>query len=249
LANPNTVIVVPCYNEAKRLRERSFIDFVKDYQDIQVLFVNDGSIDETQDVLRNICIEDPAGLSVLNLHQNVGKAEAVRQGFIEAFKRSPKFIAMWDADLSSPLKEVIGFQTFLDNNEDFQLVMGTRVKLLGRNIRRSTPRHIIGRIAATLISFALKLDVYDTQCGAKLFRTNEFTRVIFDHPFESSWIFDVELIARLIKSFSVIHPGYSDKLIYEFPLHDWCEMTGSKIRPSHYFKSLIDLIRIKIIYR
>ena len=44
MANPNTVIVVPCYNEAKRLRERLFIDFVKDYQDIQVLFVNDEAL-------------------------------------------------------------------------------------------------------------------------------------------------------------------------------------------------------------
>ena len=122
--------------------------------------------------------------------------------------------------------------------------MGSRVKLLGRSIRRSNLRHILGRLSATLISLTLELEVYDTQCGAKLFRVNALTKQIFSRAFQSTWIFDVELIARIIRANSET----PDRLIYEFPLKEWTDIAGSKIRPSHYFKSLVELMRIKRSY-
>lgn len=238
------IIVIPCYNEANRLRKEILVDFIRHNEDLKVLFVNDGSNDSTLEVLRNICSEDSGQLYLLDLPQNVGKAEAVRLGFMKAFTMEPTFVAMWDADLSTPLGEVIQFREVLINNQNILLVMGSRVKLLGRNITRSGLRHILGRLSATLISLTLRLDVYDTQCGAKLFRVNALTKEIFGHPFQSTWIFDVELIARIIKA-NLENPNL---LIYEFPLHEWTEVAGSKIRPSHYCKSLIELIRIKRSY-
>ncbi len=238
---PNIIMVVPCYNEANRLRQEIFVDFIKHNRHMKMFFVNDGSNDRTLEVLRNICNEDSERLYLLDLPENVGKAEAVRLGFMQAFAMDPTFVAMWDADLSTPLGEVIQFTEVMINNPKFLLVMGSRVKLLGRNIKRSSLRHIIGRLSATLISFTLRLDVYDTQCGAKLFRVSALTKEIFSRPFQSTWIFDVELIARIIKA----NPQNPNKLIYEFPLHEWTEVAGSKIRSGHYLKSLFELIRIK----
>lgn len=243
-----SVIVVPCYNEANRLRKEVFLDFIEHNQRISILFVNDGSNDDTLDILENICSHAPRRLHLFDLDTNRGKAEAVRTGFVEAFKWEPSFIAMWDADLSTPLSAVIEFREFMRNNETVLLVMGSRVKLLGRNIKRSSSRHVLGRLAATLISYTLNLDVYDTQCGAKLFRVNDLTKTIFRYPFQSTWIFDVEVIARLIKATNSKPDTPPHNLIYEIPLHEWSEVGGSKIRPSHYAKSLIELIRIKMIY-
>ncbi len=242
------VIVVPCYNEASRLRQEVFLHFIEDNQQLSILFVNDGSNDDTRHILGNLCSQAPRRLHLFNLDTNRGKAEAVPTGFVEAFKWAPNFVAMWDADLSTPLSAVIEFREFMRHNETVLLVMGSRVKLLGRNIKRSCSRHILGRLAATLISYTLSLDVYDTQCGAKLFRVNNLTKTIFKYPFKSNWIFDVEVIARLIKEIGSIHLNSPHQLICEIPLREWSEVGGSKIRPSHYAKSLIDLIRIKMIY-
>ncbi|MGC8603952.1 MAG: glycosyltransferase [Desulfomonilaceae bacterium] len=243
-----TVIVVPCYNEANRLREKAFLDFINDRERLCILFVNDGSNDGTLDILRNICNHAPHRLHLLNLDTNRGKAEAIRSGFIEAIKWGPNFIAMWDADLATPLSMVIEFLEFMRNNESVILVMGSRVKLLGRRIERSRSRHILGRLAATLISYTLKLEVYDTQCGAKLFRVNDLTRSIFNSPFLSTWIFDVELIARLIQARKGKEKTPLDQLICEIPLHEWIDVGGSKIRPGHYARSLVELLRIKMVY-
>ena len=230
-------IVIPCFNEANRLCKQVFVDFITENRQVSILFVNDGSNDDTQNILENICDHEPGRFHLLNLETNRGKAEAVRRGFVEAFTWKPTFVAMWDADLSTPLTMVIEFREFMKSNRTLFLVMGARVKLLGRNIKRSGTRHILGRLAATLISFTLNLDVYDTQCGAKMFIVNDLTRTIFGYPFQSTWIFDVEVIARIIKG-SLEDPN---RLIYEFPLLEWNEVGGSKIRPNHYAKSLYNV--------
>lgn len=243
-----TVMVVPCYNEVNRLRKGAFLDFIDHNDGLVVLFVNDGSSDGTLDVLKNICQHDSGRLRLLHMDTNRGKAEAVRNGFVEAFKWGPDYVALWDADLSTPLTAVIEFLDFMRKNQTVILAMGSRVKLLGRNIKRSRSRHVLGRLAATLISYTLNLDVYDTQCGAKLFRVNDLTKAIFERPFRTSWVFDVELIARMIQAKKETDDTPVDQLICEIPLNEWIDVGGSKIRPSHYVKSLADLIRIKMIY-
>ena len=171
------------------------VAFNRKYEKLEVFFFNHGKKWRTLEVFRNLCVQNSGQLYLLDLDHNVGKAEAVRLGFMKAFTMEPTLVAMWDADLSTPLGEVRQFQEVLIENHNILLVMGSRVKLSGRNITRSSLRHIFGRLSATLISFTLKLNVYDTQCGAKLFRVNALTKEIFSRPFQSTWIFDVELIS------------------------------------------------------
>ena len=130
IGDPEIIMVVPCYNEANRIRKQILVDFIRHNENLKILFVNDGSNDGTLEVLRNLCVQNSGQLYLLDLDHNVGKAEAVRLGFMKAFTMEPTLVAMWDADLSTPLGEVRQFQEVLIENQNILLVMGSRVKLL-----------------------------------------------------------------------------------------------------------------------
>src|SRR5204862_330795 len=81
------IIVIPCYNEADRLDTQTFYEFACAQPDIRFLFVNDGSTDGTESMLRSLAARNAESLHVCSLAQNAGKAEAVRHGLIEACQR------------------------------------------------------------------------------------------------------------------------------------------------------------------
>ena len=111
----------------------------------------------------------------------------------------PTLVGFFDADLATPLGAIDDFLAVLRDRPEVEFVLGSRVMLMGRDIRRKATRHYFGRVFATAVSHALDLPVYDTQCGAKILRANAATATLFDPPFRSPWIFDVELIARYLR--------------------------------------------------
>jgi len=239
-------LVVPCYNEEKRLDAAAFRDVSVDGHDIDFLFVNDGSRDGTLRLLESIRDEDPTRFSVLNLERNSGKAEAVRRGFVAAMERDADYIGFWDADLATPFTELRGFLEVLEARPTIHIVMGARVRLLGREISRRPARHYFGRVGATLISSSLGLAVYDTQCGAKVFRRNKILRDVFARPFISRWIFDVEIIARYVQ---LLGRDGAASAIYELPVMRWHDVTGSKVKSHDFLRALNDLRKIRRAYK
>lgn len=247
LAEPCTV-VVPCYNEAGRLRLDQFGRFLEAPQNIRLLFVNDGSRDGTLAVLRELEAKYPGRAQVLNQERNTGKAEAVRCGMLHAIAHADSaYTGFWDADLATPLADIATMRQLLAARSDLQMVFGARVRLLGRSIERRTVRHYLGRCFATCVSIMLRLPIYDTQCGAKLFRITPDLRQVLSTPFQSRWIFDVEIIARFLQ----LHrndPGWASHAIYEHPLERWQDVAGSKVHPADFLKALFDLLRIRAQY-
>jgi len=236
------IIVVPCYNEERRLPVAEFEIF----PGAEFLFVNDGSRDGTLRLLESIRDSDPSRFSVLNLEKNSGKAEAVRRGILAAMERKPDLVGFWDADLATPLNEIPLFVEIFEARPEIEMVFAARVRLLGRNISRRAQRHYIGRVGATLISQTLGLAVYDTQCGAKLFRVSDAMREIFAKPFLSRWIFDVEVIARFVEQRG---RDAAARAIYELPIREWHDVQGSKVRGTDFARALRDLWRIRSKYR
>jgi glycosyltransferase involved in cell wall biosynthesis len=236
------LLVVPCYNEEKRLDVAAFRAF--DAADF--LFVNDGSRDGTLRVLESLRASDPRRFSILDLERNSGKAEAVRRGILAAIERKPEFTGFWDADLATPLSEVPGFLQVFASRPEIQMVFGARVRLLGREITRQASRHYLGRVGATLISRTLGLAVYDTQCGAKLFRTSDALRGVFARPFLSRWIFDVEILARFIE---MQGRDAVARAVYEYPVSVWRDVKGSKVKSTDFLRALRDLWKIGRAYR
>ena len=241
-------IVVPCYNEEKRLDLASFRSFNSPSHTITFLFVNDGSTDKTLRLVESLQASDPSRFSVLSLPSNQGKAEAVRRGVLAAIHSQPEYVGFWDSDLATPLSTITQFADLAESRRDLELIMGSRVKLLGRNIERRRSRHYLGRVFATAVSTILGLDVYDTQCGAKLFRVTPFIRGLFQQPFLSRWIFDVEIIARLIQAKRGKNLPQADQVIYEFPLTEWRDIPGSKLGYSDFGRAAWELFRIDKYY-
>jgi glycosyltransferase involved in cell wall biosynthesis len=240
------IVVIPCFNEEHRLPVDELRRFVLDGVRLEVLFVNDGSTDGTQRLLQSLVAEDPARFSLLDLERNNGKAEAVRRGMLAAIERRPELFGFWDADLATPLSELSGFLDVFNARPEIAMVFAARVRLLGRAISRNPARHYVGRVGATLISTSLGLAVYDTQCGAKLFRWGMEMKELFAAPFLSRWIFDVEIIARLIRQRG---RAAAAQTIYELPIREWHDVKGSKVRSADFVRALKDLWKIRRAYR
>jgi len=242
-------VVVPCYNEADRLDVEAFKVFRPDAHSVFFLFVNDGSADGTGGLLDKLHAEEPERFGALHLERNSGKAEAVRRGVLAALEDKPHYVGFWDADLATPLATVASFCEVLDARPETEMVFGSRVKLLGRRIERSAARHYLGRVFATVVSRTLRLAVYDTQCGAKLFRVTETLPRLFAEPFLSRWFFDVEILARLIEERRGKDAPQPEDVIIEYPLETWLDVRGTKRGIGAYFAAARDLLRIRWKYR
>jgi dolichyl-phosphate beta-glucosyltransferase len=237
-------IVVPCYNESARLDTAAFLAYAASHPEIQFVFVNDGSKDDTIGLLRRMQEKNPS-IEVLDKSPNGGKAEAVRDGMRHGLRMEGiKIVGFWDADLATPLESIADLHHVMETSPGIDIVIGARVKLLGRQIERKAVRHYLGRIFATFASMTLELPIYDTQCGAKLFRVTPTLDSVLEKPFLSRWIFDVELIARLVQ----VQPR-SGKLVrdclYEFPLSHWRDVPGSKLKSGDFIKAIRELWEIR----
>lgn len=240
------VLVVPCYNEAKRLRPAEYVSFAATHNDIRYVFVDDGSTDATRSALSAIVEQLKQQASLLVLPRNVGKGEAVRQGVLHSLQYHPTFFGYWDADLATPLAAVDLLLQSLHHLPELDLAFGSRVRLLGHKIVRSALRHYLGRMMATAVSLAVGVRAYDTQCGAKLFRNSPRTRQLFDAPFTSRWLFDVELLVRLLPRHGM--KSRYDSIV-EIPMPEWTDVPGSKVTMGAAVCSLFDLVRFAIAHR
>ena len=238
-------MIIPCYDEATRLPANAFVAYLRQTPTVSVCFVNDGSRDNTRAVLEGMQQQQPDQIIVLHLSQNQGKAGAVRAGIVHCAGQPVDYLGYLDADLATPLDAIGDLQTALDRQPTLDFVMGSRVKILGADIQRDPFRHYVGRVIATFISNILKLPVYDTQCGAKLFR-REIVANLFQEPFISPWLFDVELLARLIRQHG--RTNVADH-VAEVPLKQWIEQSDSRISSSYVFKMWYELYRIHQTYR
>ena len=243
MPDTTTTIVVPCYNEADRLDLPAFLELTK--QDgVRVLFVDDGSKDDTLAMLEGFTA-DHDGMDVLGLEENQGKGGAVRAGLRAGISAGSDIVGFLDADLATPASEMLRIVETLDEREDIDAVLGSRISYLGTKIDRHATRHYSGRVFATIASLALRIPVYDTQCGAKAFRVGPSLEAALEEPFGSAWAFDVELLARLLYD----EPATARDRIIELPLRVWTDIDGTSLTWRARISATLDLLRIWRAYR
>ncbi|HEX2344496.1 MAG TPA: glycosyltransferase [Vicinamibacterales bacterium] len=234
-------LVVPCYNEAGRLDSDAFLTFVRTHPGVRLVMVDDGSVDGTGEILERMRAVAPEAVTTLRHQQRRGKGEAVRVGMLAGIAERAALVGFLDADLATPLRAIDDFLAVLRDRPAVEFVLGSRVMLMGRDIKRKPHRHYLGRVFATAVSHALDLPVYDTQCGAKVLRVNAATATLFAAPFRSEWIFDVELIARYLRlPVAPGEPPRRDRL-YELVLPAWHDKPGSKLRWHDFARAMVDL--------
>ena len=233
-------LVIPAWNEAARMKDDAFVEFVARQDLVDLWFVDDGSTDATPRKLAAIQGQAlPGRIVVLRLDPNRGKGEAVRRGMLAALEAGHSLVGYLDADLAAPLDTALLLREALLADPSLAMALGSRVKLLGWQIRRSERRHYLGRIFATFASLALGLPVYDTQCGAKALRAGAASSAALATPFLSRWLFDVELIARLRDAGAAMR---------EVPLPVWEDPGASSLRVRDFLRAPAELWRIRSRY-
>ena len=235
-------VVVPCFNEARRWN-RAYWEDMKGVGSVRLLFVDDGSKDDTRVAIERHCRGDE--VQGLFLRQNFGKAEAVRAGLLQALADSgPKdCVAFLDADGAFSVQDVGRLidlsTTTLRPVGEFDAVWSSRVALAGRSIHRSPGRHYLGRAAATAISWRQDAFPYDTQSGFKIFAPSEVLRKIIGVPFQTRWLFEVEMLSR----FRAITNSLMN--VWEEPLTYWNDVPGSTVTMKEFIRFGAEILKIR----
>lgn len=220
-----TGIIIPCYNEEKRLDVKAFIEFIKTHNKYHLCFVNDGSKDNTLHVLKTIQEQVQERISIVDVKKNAGKAAAVRSGARYLYNRKDiDYIGFIDADLSTDFNNFKKLVATLHNNDNLSLVYGSRGKGEGQ-IERNLFRNIFSKMVKMIVYLILGLPIEDTQCGAKVFKRN-IIPVAYDQAFLTRWLFDVEIFLRLKKHFGATRIM---NCMYEQPLDRWVHVDDSKL--------------------
>ncbi len=244
MKSKHAAVIIPCFNEAARLDDDAILGLVAQ-PGVDLLLVDDGSTDDTLARLRALAARAPERVAVLALPGNRGKAEAVRRGLEQALLDQALRVAYLDADLSTPPAELLRILQVLEERPDVDVVLGSRVRLLGRRIERHALLHYLGRGFATAASLTLGLAVYDTQCGAKAFRRTPALLAAVRAPFSSRWVFDVELLQRLLMGADGA-PPLPARAFLELPLKEWREVPGGKLGPVAMARAGLDLARLAV---
>ena len=215
---PTYSIVIPAYNESARIGAtlERVLDYVRGQSwDAEVIVVNDGSRDNTAEIVRRFVAKN----SVLRLVENPGnrgKGYSVRNGMLQS---RGKIVLFSDADLSSPIEEAPKLFQALQQGAD--IAIGSRwLRAETQTRRQPLHRQLFGRIFNLALRITLGLHFADTQCGFKAFKQTA-VRAIFPLQKIERWGFDPEILFLARKL------GFTTK---EVPVI-WGHSGGTRINP------------------
>lgn len=231
MSKPYLSVVIPAYNEAKRLPEtlkkvRAFLE--NQTYTFEVYVVNDGSTDETAVAVSGL-IKDWPTAKLISYNQNRGKGYAVKTGMLAA---EGQWRLLMDADGSTDIKEIDKLFKYIQN---YEVIIGSRY--LDKNsikIKQPLIRRIVSRLGNIIVRLVLGIKSVDTQCGFKLFSAAA-TEKVFPKQTIERWGFDVEILAI------TLHMGYQIK---EVPV-DWFDAEGSLVKKTAVFKTLNEIWQVK----
>jgi glycosyltransferase involved in cell wall biosynthesis len=198
VAHPRLSVVIPAYNECARIEgtlERVLACIAKCEWDAEVLVVDDGSTDETTDIVQRWMEKHPR-LHLVKNPGNRGKGYSVRNGLLQS---AGDIVMFTDADLSSPMEEASLLMDAIDAGAD--VAIGSRwLDKQRQTIHQPLYRRFFGRCFNWVTRRVMGLPFKDTQCGFKAFK-REAAQVIFRLQTIERWGFDPEIlfIARKLK--------------------------------------------------
>lgn len=249
---PRSSIVLPAYNESKRIGPAldELFGYLRrggpprvggrsstELGSCEVIVVDDGSSDDTMRIVERRP-EMAGGTIPLRLvrERHLGKGGAVRAGMLAA---QGEFVIFSDADLATPPDQLPLLSAAL---ADHDLALGSRIQPDGSDRRSSQPfyRRLLGRVFHGFAAAWITGPVPDTQCGFKGFRAS-VARDLFGRQRIDSIVFDAEIIHLARRR------GYKIAIV---PVQ-WSDKRGSRmrVRPRLAWRVLIDLVRIPLLHR
>jgi dolichyl-phosphate beta-glucosyltransferase len=181
-------LVIPAYNEGPIIAAtvRSADSYLStNFEDYELVIVNDGSTDNTLDELNAI---ENSRLRIISYERNMGKGYAVRTGMLHA---DGDLVLFTDADLAYGL-EVIGEAVTRIEKEHADIMVGSR-KLTGAGYYNYPAiRTLASKCFAAVAQLCSGL-IYDTQCGFKCFRRDACEKV-FSLCTTDGFAFDFEAL-------------------------------------------------------
>jgi len=226
-------IVIPCFNEEKRIiptLDRVISYTGKNNYRSEIIVVDDGSTDKTNEILAQYC-RTHAQIIVISNDKNHGKGFAVRQGILGA---KGEYALFADADLSTPIEETEKLLHWLENGYDVAIASRNK-KSSDVEIISPFSRTLMGKIFNFIVRLLILPEFFDTQCGFKCFKKNAAVD-IFSRLKAERFSFDVEVIylAKVL--------GYTIK---EVPVN-WHYASSSKIRIFRdSIRMFVDILEIK----
>lgn len=231
-------IVVPFYNEEKRLEPRlsQSLEYLQQNikQPFELIFVNDGSTDGTQEILDHAKKTFPVlNIKTLGYAENRGKGFAVKTGVLSA---DGEKIIISDADFSINLKEIDNFIKGLDNND---IVIGSKKHSLTNTVvKQNVLRRFLGKSFTILVNSIFGLRYTDVTCGFKGFKC-AVAKDLFSRQITKRWSYDAEILFLANKR------GY---LVKEIPV-EWKHIDGGTISPIYEsFRSIKDVTLIVVYF-
>jgi len=165
-----TGIIIPCYNEEKRLNVKAFKNFIGKENDYHLCFVNDGSKDNTLKVLQEIQEVNPSKVSIVDMKKNAGKAAAVRAGsrYLYSFVEID-YIGFIDADLSANFEDFGDLLKTLKTNNELDFVFGSRAKNASEAIEKDKIKSLLSKVINILIVLIVGLSIPHMQFITKAY--------------------------------------------------------------------------------
>lgn len=229
---PHLSVIVPAYNEEKRLAQSLpiMLEYLRQQPFTwELIIVDDGSSDRTSAVAQSLA--DGHSLRVLRNDPNLGKGGSIRRGMLEARGAWRLFS---DADLSTPIEELTKFWGFTENGYD--VVIGSRaLPDSDLAVRQPASRELAGRVFNAAVQTLLVKGLLDTQCGFKLFSASA-AQEVFSKQTLNGFAFDVEILMLARKA------GFKIK---EAPVR-WVDAPGSKVSTWRGLMGFVDLAKLKL---
>ena len=241
----NFFIIVPCYNEEKRLNFNHFYQFSQQNKEYKILFVDDGSRDKTLDILKKLSFSSE-NISYLSYKKNRGKSYAVRSGVLNILdnnKLENTYIGFLDADLSISTEDIDKlYKTAILNPElGFVYYMKNKKQYYSKKYFR----YLISNILKLLNKKLYNINIDDTQCGCKIFKSN-VAEIIFRDEFNSKWLFDLEIFLRLIDNYN---ESYLDDFSSGIINKNIRFAKKSKIKSTIFLRLALDYLKIFFRYK
>jgi len=215
---PELSIVIPCYNEEKRLDKNFYVIYnycLKNIKKFEIILVDDGSTDSTPFMMMK---HHDKNIKFITYTKNMGKGYAVKQGIMRA---QYKHVLFMDIDSATPINEIEKLYPYVNK---YNVVIGSR-EIEDSNIIVQQPisRKVMGWVFRKMYYIILGLKIRDTQNGFKLFETST-AQFLFSQLTTNRWAFDIEIL------YLYIHRVFPSCKIKEVGI-TWINDKDSRVNP------------------